>query len=173
MISLHFVNTMSRFGSPARMVKSKRLYENKRGTGFYPWQRDKLIEMTFPQVLDRIVDEFPDQYAFKYTTLNYTRTYSEFRDDVDEFARALISLGVRPGSHVAIWATNLPQWYLTFWATTKIGARTGWNPGSERQDLRCPRTGFPGNEEFRRSDMGCSNSRQRHRHLVFFLRRSD
>lgn len=122
LISLHFVNTMNRFGSPARMVKSKRLYENKRGTGFYPWQRDKLIEMTFPQVLDRIVEEFPDQYAFKYTTLNYTRTYAEFRDDVDEFARALISLGVGPGSHVAIWATNLPQWYLTFWATTKIGA---------------------------------------------------
>lgn len=122
LISLHFVNTMSRFGSPARMVKSKRLYESKRGRGLYPWQKDKLIEKTFPQVLDRIVEEFPDQYAFKYTTLNYTRTYSEFRDDVDEFARALISLGVRPGSHVAIWATNLPQWYLTFWATTKIGA---------------------------------------------------
>ena len=122
LISLHFVNTMSRFGSPARMVKSKRLYESKRGKGLDPWQKDKLIEKTFPQVLDRIVEEFPDQYAFKYTTLNYTRTYSEFRDDVDEFARALISLGVRPGSHVAIWATNLPQWYLTFWATTKIGA---------------------------------------------------
>ena len=122
LISLHFVNTMSRFGSPARMVKSKRLYESKRGKGLYPWQKDKLIDKTFPQVLDRIVEEFPDQYAFKYTTLNYTRTYSEFRDDVDEFARALISLGVRPGSHVAIWATNLPQWYLTFWATTKIGA---------------------------------------------------
>ena len=24
--------------------------------------------------------------------------------------------------HVAIWATNVPQWYITFWATTKIGA---------------------------------------------------
>ena len=27
-----------------------------------------------------------------------------------------------PGSHVAIWATNIPQWFITFWATTKIGA---------------------------------------------------
>ncbi|MDO5114818.1 MAG: AMP-binding protein [Synergistaceae bacterium] len=122
LISLHFVNTMNRFDSPARMVKSKRLYENRRGTGLFPWQKDKLIEKTFGEVLDRVVEEFPDQYAFKYTTLNYTRTYSEFRDDVDEFARALISLGVGPGSHVAIWATNLPQWYITFWATTKIGA---------------------------------------------------
>ncbi|MCF0248350.1 MAG: AMP-binding protein [Synergistes sp.] len=122
LIGMHFVNTVTRFGSPARMVKSKRLYENKRGTGLYPWQKDTLIEKTFGEVLDRLVEEFPDQYAFKYTTLNYTRTYSEFRDDVDEFARALVSLGVRPGSKVAIWATNLPQWYITFWAATKIGA---------------------------------------------------
>ena len=69
-----------------------------------------------------MVEEFPDQYAFRYTTLDYTRTYAEFRDDVDTFARALIAMGVKPGDHVAIWATNVPQWYITFWATTKIGA---------------------------------------------------
>ncbi len=68
------------------------------------------------------MEEFPDQYAFRYTTCDYTRTYSEFRDDVDEFARALIALGVKPGDHVAIWATNVPQWFITFWATVKIGA---------------------------------------------------
>ena len=34
----------------------------------------------------------------------------------------MIALGVRPGDHVAIWATNVPQWFITFWATTKIGA---------------------------------------------------
>ncbi|MDO4988204.1 MAG: AMP-binding protein, partial [Synergistes sp.] len=122
LVSLHFMNTMERFGNPARMVRSKRLYEDKRGAGFFPWQKDRIIEKTFSEVLDRIVEEFPDQYAFKYTTLDYTRTYSEFRDDVDEFARALVSLGVKAGSHVAIWATNLPQWYITFWAVTKIGA---------------------------------------------------
>ena len=31
-------------------------------------------------------------------------------------------MGVKAGSHVAIWTTNIPQWYLTFWATVKIGA---------------------------------------------------
>ena len=69
-----------------------------------------------------MVEEFPDQYAFKYTTLDYTRTYAEFRDDVDNFARALVSMGVKAGSKVAIWATNVPAWYSTFWATTKLGA---------------------------------------------------
>ena len=56
-------------------------------------QKDLLIDCTFPQVLDRMVEEFPDQYAFRYTTLDYTRTYSQFRDDVDEFARSLIGGG--------------------------------------------------------------------------------
>ena len=116
----HFVNFMSRFRSTRQRKKS--LYYNHDGTGQYVWKKDDLIDLTFPQVLDRMVEEFPDQYAFKYTTLDYTRTYSEFRDDVDNFARALVSMGVKAGSKVAIWATNVPAWYITFWATTKLGA---------------------------------------------------
>ncbi len=116
----HFVNYMNRFDSPRG--KRPTLYDNKAHTGQYVWKKDTLINETFPQVLDRMVEEFPDQYAFKYTTLDYTRTYEQFRDDVDNFARALISLGVRRGSKVAIWATNVPAWFITFWAATKIGA---------------------------------------------------
>lgn len=69
-----------------------------------------------------MVEEFPDQYAFRYTTLDYTRTYTEFSDEVDKFSRSLIAMGVKRGDHVAIWATNVPAWFITFWATTKIGA---------------------------------------------------
>ncbi|MDI9498922.1 MAG: AMP-binding protein [Bacillota bacterium] len=116
----HFVNYMKRFQSPKS--RKKELYYNFDHTGQYIWEPDILIDETFSLMLDRVVEEFPDQYAFKYTTLDYTRTYSEFRDDVDTFARALLSMGVRPGSKVAIWATNLPEWFITFWATVKIGA---------------------------------------------------
>ncbi len=116
----HFTTYMSRFDDPSRAKPV--LYQNNAGTGKYVWKKDALIEKTFSEVLDTMVEHFPDQYAFKYTTLNYTRTYSQFRDDVDEFARALLAMGVRPGSHVAVWASNVPQWYIAFWATTKIGA---------------------------------------------------
>ena len=116
----HFLNYMNRFENPRG--KKKSLYFNEDGTGKYIWKKDELIDLTFGRVLDQLVEEFPDQYAFKYTTLDYTRTYSEFRDDVDRFARALISMGVRAGSKVAIWATNVPAWYITFWAATRIGA---------------------------------------------------
>ncbi len=116
----HFVNYMNRFENTRG--KKKVLYPNHNGTGQYVWKKDELISLTFSQVLDRMVEEFPDQYAFKYTTLDYTRTYEEFREDVDNFARALVSLGVRAGSKVAVWATNVPAWYISFWAAAKIGA---------------------------------------------------
>ncbi|HIX93482.1 MAG TPA: AMP-binding protein [Firmicutes bacterium] len=98
------------------------LQTSLRGVGKYIWKKEHLIDYTFPQLLDRICEEFPDQYAFRYTTCDYTRTYPEFRRDVDNFARALIAMGVSKGDHVAIWATNVPAWYITFWATVKIGA---------------------------------------------------
>lgn len=116
----HFIHYMNQYISQAELTG--RLYANARKTGKYVWPKEHLIDLTFPQVLDRMAEEFPDQQAFKYYELDYDRTYSQFRDDVDTFARSLIALGVKPGDHVAIWATNIPQWYITFWATTKIGA---------------------------------------------------
>ncbi len=98
------------------------LYTSVDGKGRYVWKHDELIDENFPQVLDRMAETFPDQLCFKYTTLDYTRTYSQFRDDVDRCARAFIAVGVRPGSKVAVWATNLPAWYISFWAATKINA---------------------------------------------------
>lgn len=116
----HFAHYMEKYSE--NVVLRSELFNNKAGTGKYIWEKETLIDLTFPQLLDRVVEEFPNQYAFKYTVLDYTRTYAEFRDDVDQFARTLISLGVKRGDKVAIWATNVPQWFITFWAATKIGA---------------------------------------------------
>lgn len=115
----HFANCIKRAeGKKSEAV----LYKNRAGTGTYPFKKYDVMEKTFSQVLDVMAETYPDQYAFKYTTLDYTRTYSQFREDVDRVAAAFISLGVKPGHHVAVWATNIPQWFLSFWAATKIGA---------------------------------------------------
>ena len=115
----HFINFIKK--ASHEEVKEE-VYYNRSKTGTFPWEKYKVLDLTFSQVLDEMVKRYPDQYAFKYTTLDYTRTYKEFRDDVDNAAAALISLGVKSGDHVAIWATNVPQWFITFWATVKIGA---------------------------------------------------
>ncbi len=116
----HFKNYIS---SLNREKKSfEHAYYNRDKTGTFVWKKYDVIDATFSEVLDTMADTYPDQYAFKFPTLDYTRTYEQFRRDVDECAAALISLGVKAGDHVAIWATNVPQWFVTFWATTKIGA---------------------------------------------------
>lgn len=116
----HFTNFIKRVNGDN--LHAKPVYYNRDKTGTFPWKKYEILDMTFSQVLDEMATRYPDQYAFKYTTLDYTRTYSQFRDDVDKVAASLISLGVKPGHHVAIWATNVPEWFLTFWATVKIGA---------------------------------------------------
>ena len=117
----HFVNYIHNITSSITEVKEE-VYYNRAGTGTHPFRKFDTIDLTFSEVLDVMVSRYPDQLAYKYTTLDYTRTYSQFREDVDKVASALISLGVEPGHHVAIWATNVPEWFLTFWATVKIGA---------------------------------------------------
>lgn len=52
----HFVNYMHRFDSPRG--KKKTLYDNAAHTGKFVWKKDSLISETFPQVLDRMVEEF-------------------------------------------------------------------------------------------------------------------
>ena len=112
----------ARYMKPYLMAKKSKLQIDDRGTGYYPWPKETIINETFPDVLDRICEEFPNQYAFRYTELDYTRTYPEFREDVLRFARSLVAMGVKKDDHVAIWATNVPAWYITFWACTYIGA---------------------------------------------------
>lgn len=111
-----------KFKAGVAKKKSGETYYNRAGTGTFPWKKYDLIDKTFPQVLDFMAEKYPDQLAFKYTTLDYTRTYAQFNRDVNRVAAALIALGVKPGYHVAVWATNVPEWFLTFWATVKIGA---------------------------------------------------
>lgn len=116
----HFTNYIS------ALKREKKSYEhayyNRAKTGTFVWKKYDVIDATFSDVLDTMAEKYPDQYVFKYPTLDYTRTYEQFRRDVDECAAALISLGVKAGDHVAVWATNVPEWFITFWATTKIGA---------------------------------------------------
>ena len=116
----HFTNYISALGREKKSFDHA--YYNRAKTGTFVWKKYDVIDATFSDVLDTMAEKYPDQYAFKYPTLDYTRTYEQFRRDVDECAAALISLGVKAGDHVAVWATNVPQWFITFWATTKIGA---------------------------------------------------
>lgn len=80
------------------------------------------IENTLGGVLDDLSKHNPNGWAVRYTDRNYFRTWKELNDEADLIARGMMSLGVKKGDHVAIWATNTPEWILTLFAAAKIGA---------------------------------------------------
>lgn len=82
----------------------------------------EFIENTLGGVLDDLSKNNPNGWAVRYTDRNYFRTWKELNDEADLIARGMMSLGVKKCDHVAIWATNTPEWILTLFAAAKIGA---------------------------------------------------
>jgi fatty-acyl-CoA synthase len=83
-----------------------------------PW----IDGLTFGDVLASTALRFGDHDALVFPQLAYRRTYAAFHADVRQLARALLTLGVRRGEHIGIWATNWPQWVLTQFAAAHTGA---------------------------------------------------
>ncbi len=81
------------------------------------------IERTLGGQIEYMAEKFPDITAVKYAAkFNYERTYKEFSEECDRIARSFLAMGVKNGDHVAMWATNYPQWIMTLFGAAKIGA---------------------------------------------------
>ncbi len=77
-------------------------------------------QITMSRVLSRTAKQYPT-----YTALNWMGnkiSYSQLEQLVNQFARALADLGVRPGDKVALLMPNLPQTVIADYATLRIGA---------------------------------------------------
>ncbi len=81
-----------------------------------------LIGETIGEMLERIAREYPDNEALVSIDQGIRWKYSEFLEKVDELALALMSLDVKKGDRVAIWAMNYAEWVLVQFATAKCGA---------------------------------------------------
>ena len=81
-----------------------------------------MIQSTVSRVLAGIAERYPNDLAVKYNDRDYEKTWAEFNNQATQIAKGLLSLGLRKGDHIAIWATNVPEWLLTLFASAKIGA---------------------------------------------------
>jgi len=86
----------------------------------------ELINLTIGDLLDRQAEAMADKEALVYRYpelgLDLRLTYRQYRDEVNRLAKGLLALGVEQGEHVAVWATNLPEWVMLELALAKIGA---------------------------------------------------
>src|SRR5215468_5948073 len=100
--------------------------------GLSYWQAESegidLLDTTIGDLLDRRADELPTQEAIVYTcypefgdALNIRWTYQEYRERANAVAKGLLALGLKKGDHIAVWATNQPEWILLMMAAAKTG----------------------------------------------------
>lgn len=82
----------------------------------------ELLNVTIGDLFDQTVEKFPDKDALVYVDRDLRLSYRQLQDKVNEVARALMGLGIEKGEHIAIWATNYPEWVYTQFATGKMGA---------------------------------------------------
>ena len=80
------------------------------------------LKMTIGELLGRQASRFSDRDALVHVDWNIRYTWNEFKDECDRIARGLMALGISKGDHVALWATNYPEWVVAQFATAQIGA---------------------------------------------------
>jgi len=73
-------------------------------------------------LLDLVAERRPEDDALAYPDRGLRYTYREFKEVVEECARALMALGLEKGDHVAVWGQNVPEWVILQFATGKVGA---------------------------------------------------
>jgi fatty-acyl-CoA synthase len=81
-----------------------------------------LIGDTIGANLARVVVRYGERDAMVDCETGRRWSYDEFGRDVDAVALGLLSLGVRTGDRVGIWAPNCPEWTLAQYGAAKIGA---------------------------------------------------
>ena len=89
-------------------------------------KKERKNDMTFNKLINNNLCNNGNKELFTFidfdtkTEVNYT--YKEFNDKVNEIAKSLINLGIKKGSHVALWMNSIEEWFIYFYAITKIGA---------------------------------------------------
>ncbi|MBR2395240.1 MAG: AMP-binding protein [Bacteroidaceae bacterium] len=82
----------------------------------------QLSERTLGDWLEHWAQETPDKEYIVYSDRDLRFTWKQFNERVDDMARGLIAIGVTKGTHVGLWAQNVPDWLTFLYACAKIGA---------------------------------------------------
>jgi len=82
------------------------------------WAQSK----TWVEIFEETAKKFREKEALVFWESKQRFTYGEYKQKVDEIARGLYALGVRKGTHVGIWMTNIPEWVFFRLAIYKLGA---------------------------------------------------
>ena len=100
-------------------------------------ERLTVMNKTIGQVLNEVVEKYPENMALIYPDLNIRYSYETFLSEIGKVSRGFIKIGIKIGDKVALWAPNIPEWIISQMALAKIGAiLVPVDPGAGREDLK-------------------------------------
>jgi fatty-acyl-CoA synthase len=82
----------------------------------------ELQNRTLGQWLEHWAEVTPDKEYIVYSDRDLRFTWKAFNERVDDMAKGMLAIGIKHGTHVGIWATNVPDWLTFLFAGAKIGA---------------------------------------------------
>ena len=102
----------------------KELYLSKPWLKYYPEGATDDYEVR-NMSLPELFDESAKKYGKKTAVIFYGKkiSYSDLKDHIDRFATALSDIGVKKNDTVALYLLNCPQYFITYFAALKIGAK--------------------------------------------------
>lgn len=77
---------------------------------------------TIGDILRGTVSLHPDNEALVYPPTSLRQTFSDFLNSCIDVAKGFMAIGVKNDDHVAVWATNIPEWVHLQFGLAMIGA---------------------------------------------------
>ena len=82
----------------------------------------QLQDKTLGQWLEYWAETTPDKEYLVYSDRDLRFTWKQFNERVDKMAKGMLALGITHGTHIGVWATNVPDWLTFLFAGAKVGA---------------------------------------------------
>ena len=82
----------------------------------------ELSTRTLGEWVEYWAEKTPDKDYIVYADRGLRFTWKEFNERVNHLAKGMLAIGIEKGTHVGLWATNVPDWLTFLYACARIGA---------------------------------------------------
>lgn len=82
-----------------------------------PW----IDGLTIGAVLAQTAQRFPEREAIVFPQANVRMNYRDYAASVRAVGKGLLAMGIKPGEHIGVWATNIPEWVLLQYGAASVG----------------------------------------------------
>ena len=82
----------------------------------------ELSTRTLGEWVEYWAEQTPDKDYIVYADRGLRFTWKQFNERVNHLAKGMLAIGIEKGTHVGLWATNVPDWLTFLYACARIGA---------------------------------------------------